>query len=355
MSGSARRTAAPFSLHRGWRQRRLGLMEGQPFGENGVVTTLTTCNQLRLHRNAPFSRSVRGVTRAAQQSLNLARPLLFLDLDESLQFAQMMGIAQGVQHASHRVVGLPVIVNDDAGDIRQETAALGADAIEGQQGGGRHMQPLRLAADAKPRLVHVFHRRARHEIAHRFGKAPQTLGASPAHSRDRRGGQFHAEEIGHQFGQAILRQQLIMQQIDHEGGDSDAILNGRVDTVRKRRSRLRAAGGALAIMRTMFGDDERLRLGQIKHLTGAMADTRFRPKARAAHRACRRVMIDNVVRIRDLSQGLALVTLLPAPWLARPFPQALHPYRLLQSIARRRLAAVRAVQSEPALKFRDPG
>ena len=65
-------------------------------------------------------------------------------------------------------------------------------------------------------------------------------------------------------------------------------------------------------------------------------------------------MIDNVVRIRDLSQGLARVTLLPAPLLAGPFPQALHPYRLLQSIARRRLAAVRAVQSEPALKFRDP-
>ena len=29
MSGSARRTAA--SLHRGWRQRHLGLMEGEPF------------------------------------------------------------------------------------------------------------------------------------------------------------------------------------------------------------------------------------------------------------------------------------------------------------------------------------
>ena len=58
-------------------------------------------------------------------------------------------------------------------------------------------------------------------------------------------------------------------------------------------------------MRTMFGDDERLRLGQIKHLTGGMADTRVRPKARTAHNRCARVMIDNVVRIRDLSQGLA--------------------------------------------------
>jgi hypothetical protein len=35
-----------------------------------------------------------------------------------------MGVAQGVQHARHRVIGLPVIVDDDAGDIHQEAAAL---------------------------------------------------------------------------------------------------------------------------------------------------------------------------------------------------------------------------------------
>ena len=32
-------------------------------------------------------------------------------------------------------------------------------------------------------------------------------------------------------------------------------------------------------------------------------------------------MIDNVIRIRDLSQGLARVTLLPARLLAGPFPR----------------------------------
>ena len=73
MSGSARRTAAPFaaSLHGGSRQRHLGLMEGEPLGDNGVVTALTTFDQLRLQRNALFSRFVRGVTRAAQQPLHL--------------------------------------------------------------------------------------------------------------------------------------------------------------------------------------------------------------------------------------------------------------------------------------------
>src|ERR1700704_2385112 len=101
----------------------------------------------------------------------------------------------------------------------------------------------------------------------------------------------------------------------------------------------------------MFGHNERLRLGQIKNLTGAMANARFRVEAQAAHRTGRRVMMDDIVGIDDLSQGLAFVTLLPTRLLARPFAQTRHPRRLLQPIARRRLAAVRTVQSETALKF----
>ena len=65
-------------------------------------------------------------------------------------------------------------------------------------------------------------------------------------------------------------------------------------------------------------------------------------------------MIDDVIGISDLPQGLAFVTFLPARHLGRTFPQARHPRRLLQSIARRRLAAVRTVQSELALKFGNP-
>jgi hypothetical protein len=103
----------------------------------------------------------------------------------------------------------------------------------------------------------------------------------------------------------------------------------------------------------MFGHDERLRLGQIKNLTGAMANARFRVEAQAAHRTGRRVMMDNIVGIDDLSQGLAFVTLLPTRLLAGPFAQTRHPRRLLQPIARRRLAAVRTVQSETALKLGD--
>src|ERR1019366_3299568 len=115
-------TATPFagSLHSGARQRRLGRMESQPFGKNGVVTALKTFDESRLQSNAPFSGDIHRVTGAPQQPLHLARPVFPLYFDESLQFAKMMSVTQGVQHALHRVVRFPVIVNNDAFDMRQQ-------------------------------------------------------------------------------------------------------------------------------------------------------------------------------------------------------------------------------------------
>ena len=70
-------------------------------------------------------------------------------------------------------------------------------------------------------------------------------------------------------------------------------------------------------------------------------------------------MIGNRVGFGDLAQGLALVALLPARLAARLLAQApgappLPRRRLAQSIAGRRLAAVGAVQAEPALEFVEP-
>jgi len=65
-------------------------------------------------------------------------------------------------------------------------------------------------------------------------------------------------------------------------------------------------------------------------------------------------MVNHIVGIGNLSQGFAFVSLLPTRFLARTFAQALHSRRLLQPIARRRLAAVRTVQAELAFEFGDP-
>ena len=329
-------------------------MEGQPFGDDGIVTSLDQGDQRRLRRPSSFACEIRRVTGAAQEPLHFARPLLFLDLDERLQLAQVMGVAQGVQHARHGVIGLPVIVDDDAGDIRQKAAALGADAIEGQQRRAGDMQPSCLAADPKAGLVHVLDRRRGDVIPHHICEALKAPGKVPADPGDGRGRQRHPEEIGHQLDQTLLGQQLVVQEIEYERTDPRAVLHGRVDAFRKRRPRLRAAIGAAAIVRTMLGDDEGPRVGQIEHLPGAVADARVLIQARAAPGAGRRVMIDHDIGFSDLPQGLAFVALLPARFLAGPVPQAPRPRRLRQPIARRRLAAIRAVQPEPALELRQP-
>ena len=59
------------------------------------------------------------------------------------------------------------------------------------------MQPLRLAADAEARFVHMLHRRFGDEVAQRFGEAAQTSRAIAAHAGDRAGGELHAEQIDH--------------------------------------------------------------------------------------------------------------------------------------------------------------
>lgn len=78
----------------------------------------------------------------AQQAPHLARPVFFLDLDQRLQFTQMMHVARRVQRAVQRVVGLPVVVHDNASDIRQKAAPLRRDAVERQQDSRCDMQPL---------------------------------------------------------------------------------------------------------------------------------------------------------------------------------------------------------------------
>ena len=208
-----------------------------------------------------------------------------------------------------------MIVDDDAGDIRQKAAALGADAIEGQQRRAGDMQPSCLAADPKAGLVHVLDRRRCDVIPHHICEALKAPGKVPADPGDGRGRQRHPEEIGHQLDQTLLGQQLVVQEIEYERTDPRAVLHGRIDAFRKWRPRLRAAIGAAAIVRTMLGDDEGPRVGQIEHLPCAVADARVLIQARAAPGAGRRIMIDHDIGFSDLPQGLAFVALCPPGFL----------------------------------------
>src|SRR5712691_5974154 len=70
----------------------------------------------------------------------------------------MMRVAQGVQDAVQGEIGLPVIMPDDAEDTDQQVTPPPRGTIEGQQTGGRYLQPLRQAGNTEARFIHVLDR-----------------------------------------------------------------------------------------------------------------------------------------------------------------------------------------------------
>src|SRR5580658_5430068 len=85
MSGPSRLATAPGAHARSSRERRLSLVEREPFGKDGVVAALQSHGQAgpqRVEGNTALARQVRQVTGAAQQALHAARPVFFLDVDE---------------------------------------------------------------------------------------------------------------------------------------------------------------------------------------------------------------------------------------------------------------------------------
>ena len=108
------------------------------------------------------------------------------------------------------------------------------------------------------------------------------------------------------------------------------------------------------MMRPMLRDHQGPGLGQIEDLAGAVAGGHGRHQCRTTAPAGLGKMIDGGVGLGDLAQGLALVSLLPTRLAARLLAKAPRPGGLLQSVARRRLAAVPAVQAKAPFELGKP-
>ena len=256
------------------------------------------------------------MTCPTQQTLHLARPVFLLDFNQRLKFAQVVRIAQRVQNALQGVVRLPVIVDDNTQDVFQQAAPFRGDAVKRQPDGRGDVQPLRLAADPEAGFVHVFHGRRRHLVAHRGREALKPHGTAPAHAGDRRGDQMHAEQIGHQRGQTLLGQQLIVQQIHHHRGEARTVLHRRGHVFGKGGPCLGATLPAKAGMGAVFRDNQRLGFGKIEHLTRGMAGGHPLVQGRAATGTSLGKMINRGIRVLGSAQGLAGMTLLPTRLLA---------------------------------------
>ena len=95
MTDPARQATAAAGLDGGWCQRRLACVEVETVGHDGVVTSLNQRDQPQRDRSVLPAGDVGRVTGPAQQSLHAARPVLVLDLDQRLLFAQMMRTPAG--------------------------------------------------------------------------------------------------------------------------------------------------------------------------------------------------------------------------------------------------------------------
>src|SRR5260370_14221318 len=128
------------------------------------------------------------------------------------------------------------------------------------------MQPVDLAAETKAGFVQVLDVGAAHLLAHRIDEALEPVGATPAHASDGCGNQAYTEEIAHQFGQAVFRQKMTMQEIDDHGANPGAVLHRRCDSCGERRPSSLATLRAGAEMGAMLGDRGWTGLRQIKNL-----------------------------------------------------------------------------------------
>ena len=109
--------------------------------DDGIVAALDQRDHLRPERQVLRACEVhrmagrRSSAASSRQSPFRSRP--------ALQFAQMVRVAERVQHACHRVVGMPVVVHTMRPPEQQ--AARLARPIESEQHGRGDMQRLRLA------------------------------------------------------------------------------------------------------------------------------------------------------------------------------------------------------------------
>ena len=113
-------------------------------------------------RKAPEIFILTVIIRRAEQIAHGLRPGLFVDLDQRLELAQMMGVAEGVSDAGQSVIRLEMVVHGDAArQSFRHGAALFRHPVEGQSLGRDRMQPLPFAGDAEAGFVEMAHRRLR--------------------------------------------------------------------------------------------------------------------------------------------------------------------------------------------------
>ena len=191
------------------------------------------------------------MTRPAQQALHLARPVLF-SISTSACSSCRWCARYAFQSVEYGFQWSTTMLQN----VFQQAASFRRDAVKYQPDGRRDVQPLRFAANSEAGLIHVFHWRCGHLIAHRGNANPLNRAAQArlmlamvAVTR------FTPNRSAINAARRFSGQQLIVQQIDHDSRDARAVLDRRGHVFGKGGSCLRAARRAQTAVGAMFGHD----------------------------------------------------------------------------------------------------
>ena len=203
-------------------ERRLVAMEGKAAPDDGVVAfDQGAQNEGRQRRRALGDSAAHGAVGLDEKIAHLSGPLLFVDVDQGFEFAQMMGVAQRVADGGQRVIGPEMIVDDDpAAKALGQFASFGRHPIRGQGHGRGGMEPLALAGDAKAGFVEMAHGSLSHQRGDLRRKSPEVLGLPLAPGDDAVGTKRRcAEQVGHRLGDPILGNELLNIEINRRRPD----------------------------------------------------------------------------------------------------------------------------------------
>ena len=292
----------------------------------------------------------------AQEGLEFLRPGLVALLDQRGQFAQMMGIAQGVL-----TVRLPIrdpgIVDGDPVKLGQNAnrggrcgAAFGVRGIVRQVRCARDVQPLPLPRDRQPGLIKLRDRRRLHTRFDRSFHLRQGRRAGLLGGAERAGREAMAKQIGKQFAGARLRQQLIGAQIDRHGLRARPVLHHVGDIRWERCLGARLTMTTDFVFAAMFGDAPG-QDGQFKDLSSFIVRGALSRQILATARAVGdRVRLD-LIGVCTQSQPRAAMPRLPADGALTLRAQACGGF--LEAVLRGRLRAVARVALDLSFQFGD--
>jgi len=340
-------------------ERRQALMEGHRLDKQCVIAPFEARLQSLRNRYPPRPRPLRHTPRPAQKMLEAARPRLLVEIDRSLQLPKMVRVAKPMLHPRHRPVALPVVMHRYPRHTLGHGTPLLRHTIRRQARRAHHMKPMRATLDPKPGLVQMLHARPdRRKRLYMPGGRTQATRSTTAHRPQRRRRYARPEQNLQNLTQATLWKELRMAKPHRNPRKLRTILHRGRDTRGEPGSRHNPATGAAARMTAMLRHFQRTRHREVEYLTrNRRPNTSRSRQRRPAAPANRGNVICNPVRERHPAKRPALMTLLATRLAARLAPQALCATvarRLLQTVARWRLAAVGAVQTETALQRRYP-